>query len=160
MPDADKADRKAVKVLKGVSIYKVEGSRYWQVRVWDSERQKYIVKSTGEKSRIEARTTAMDLARTIFQNRDPVERRFSFRHFGLKAVAKGRRLVADGDRNLGTVKAMEWAIQNEEWGLLRTFGNRDVRKIKHPRFHRLHDGVGKEASRLFLIDQKLDHGGL
>jgi hypothetical protein len=37
----------AIKLYRGVSIYKVEGSENWYVCVWDRERQRYIVKTTG-----------------------------------------------------------------------------------------------------------------
>jgi len=62
---APESDLKAVKIYKGLSIYKVRGSQYWYLRLWDSDRKKYLVKSTGETSRIEARTAAIDLARTV-----------------------------------------------------------------------------------------------
>jgi hypothetical protein len=35
-----------------------------------------------------------------------------------------------GDRSNGYVKALHWSIQNEDWGLLRLFGERDVRQIR------------------------------
>jgi len=40
------------------------------------------------------------------------------------------RLEAGGERHIGTVKAIEWAIQNDDFGLLKRFGAKDVRKIK------------------------------
>jgi hypothetical protein len=71
----------------------------------------------------------VNTTRTAFQSQGSVERQFTFRHFAQRASAKGSRLVADGDRNVGTVKATEWAIHNPDWGLLKWFGNKDVRKI-------------------------------
>lgn len=122
------SDFKAVKIFNCVSIYKVRGSQYWQVRVWDSSRQKYRTRSTGETSRIEARKAASEFARSI--PREQVERQFTFRHFANKALTKAFGLVTDGNRHIGTVKAMEWAIQNSDLGLVKWFGAKDVRKIK------------------------------
>jgi hypothetical protein len=122
-------DLKAVKVVPGVSIYKVRGSQYWYVRVWDSARAKYVVRSTRETSRIEARRAAVDFARSITQSQDRVKRQFMFEHFADKTMTKASRLVAGGERHIGTVKAIEWALQDANWGLLKSFGARDVRTI-------------------------------
>ncbi|MGC1328169.1 MAG: hypothetical protein WA850_20840, partial [Xanthobacteraceae bacterium] len=110
-----------MKVYKGVSIYPIRGSQYWQVRVWDSSRQKYTTRSTGETSRIEARKVASEFALSLNQS-ERVERQLTFRHFAEKAIAKASRLVTDGERNIGTAKAMKWAIQNPDWGLVKWFG--------------------------------------
>ena len=122
-------DLKAVKIYKGLSIYKVKGSQYWYVRIWDSNRKKYLVKATGETSKIEARKAAIDLSRNGTQSQPAVEQRLTFRHFANRALTKASRLVAVGDRNIGTVKAIEWAIENPQWGLSKWFGTRDVRKL-------------------------------
>jgi hypothetical protein len=45
----------ALKLYRGVSIYQVKGSQNWYVRIWDSERQQYVVKATGEDSVARAR---------------------------------------------------------------------------------------------------------
>jgi hypothetical protein len=50
----------AIKLYRGVSIYQVDGSRNWYVRVWDRERQRYIVKATGQTSSIKAREPAKE----------------------------------------------------------------------------------------------------
>jgi hypothetical protein len=122
-------DLKAVKVVPGVSIYKVRGSQYWYVRVWDRARARYVVRSTRETSRIEARHVAIEFARSTTQSQDAVKRQFTFKHFADKTMTKVSRLAADGEKHIGTVKAIEWAIQNADWGLLKWFGARDVRTI-------------------------------
>jgi hypothetical protein len=38
----------AIKLLPGVSIYPVKNSKFWYLRIWDDEQQKYKVTSTGE----------------------------------------------------------------------------------------------------------------
>src|SRR6476620_9056864 len=114
-----KSDLKAVRIFRGLSIYKVRGSRYWYVRVWDSETKKYRVKGTGETSRIEARAAAIDFARTILQAEVQVPVEFTFKHFAIKCLANGARLAAQGDRHMATTKVIGWALQNNDWGLLR-----------------------------------------
>ena len=118
------------------------------MRIWDSDRKKYIVKGTGETSRIEAREAAIDLARSITRSQEEVERQFTFRHFANKTLTKLSRLAADGDRHIGTVKAIEWAIQNADWGLLKWFGSKDVRKITTRDFTEYMDSLAKHRSDL------------
>jgi len=124
------ADLKAVKIYKGLSIYKVRGSQFWYVRIWDSARQGYVVKGTGETSRIEARQAAIDFASSRLRSEKAVERQFTFKLFAQKTLEKGSRLVAEGERHVGTIKAIEWALQNADWGLLKRFGGKDVRKLR------------------------------
>jgi hypothetical protein len=69
-------DLAAVKIYKGVSIYKVRGSQYWYVRVWDRDRKRYLVKGTGETSVIRAREVAKDHALSLLKQEQPVERQF------------------------------------------------------------------------------------
>ena len=38
----------AVRLYKGLSLYRVANSAMWYVRVWDKKRKKYLVKSTAE----------------------------------------------------------------------------------------------------------------
>ena len=61
-PKASDDTFKAIKLYRGVSIYRVPQSRNWYVRVWDRERKRYVVKATGESSSIRARQAAQDLA--------------------------------------------------------------------------------------------------
>ena len=48
----------AIKIYKGLSIYRVNGQNFWYVRLWDGKRKKYLVKSTGFDNVIEAREAA------------------------------------------------------------------------------------------------------
>ena len=65
---------KSISIFKGVSIYRVSNSKFWYVRVWDSERKKYTVRGTGETSSILARKAAQDLAISMLKEKKPVER--------------------------------------------------------------------------------------
>ena len=89
-----------------------------------------MVKSTGEESAIKAKALAQELALSLLKAEKPVEREFTFRHFALKLLHRSRLQQGSGDRSKGYVKALHWGIQNEDWGLLRFFGERDVRQIR------------------------------
>ena len=122
-------DLSAIKVYRGVSIYKVRGSRYWYCRVWDRDKKRYIVKGTGETSVIGAREVAKDYALSLLKTERAVERKFTFNHFAIKCLSKNTAMVAEGERNIGYLKAIRWSLQNADWGLLKWFGQKDVRKI-------------------------------
>jgi hypothetical protein len=120
----------AIRLYQGLSIYRVENSTKWYVRVWDRKRKKYIVKSTGEDSAVKAKVLAQELALSLLKAEKPVEREFTFFNFALKLLHQSRLQQTSGDRSKGYVKALHWAIQNEDWGLLRFFGEKDVRQIR------------------------------
>ena len=124
----------AINLYKGLSIYKVAGSSKWYVRVWDRRTKKYLVKSTGEDSSIKARAAAQELALSLLKAEPLVESRYTFKHFALKLLHKARLQGKSGDRSDGYIKSIHWAIQNEDWGLLRHFGDMDVRTIKTPTY--------------------------
>ena len=120
----------AINLYKGLSIYKVGGSSKWYVRIWDRRTKKYLVKSTGEDSSIKARAAAQELALSLLRAEPLIESRYTFRHFALKLLHKARIQGKAGDRSDGYVKSIHWAIQNEDWGLLRHFGEMDIRQLK------------------------------
>ena len=124
----------AIRLYKGVSIYRVEKSTKWYVRVWDSKRKKYLVKSTGEDSALRARELAQELALSLLKAEKPVEREYTFRHFALKLLHRSRIQTDTGERSAGYVKALHWAVQNEDWGLLRHLGERDIRQVRTQQF--------------------------
>lgn len=142
------ADLSAIKIYRGVSIYKVSGSQYWYVRVWDKERQKYIVKGTGENSAIAAREVAKDYALSLLKQDRTVEREFTFRYFAVRLLSKATIQAEKGERNLGYVKSIRWAVQNEDWGLIRKLGQKDVRKITTRDFRDYIDDLTKSRPEL------------
>ncbi|MBM3455976.1 MAG: hypothetical protein FJX80_12660, partial [Bacteroidetes bacterium] len=70
------SDLKSIRLYKGVAIYRVSQSPNWMVRVWDSERKKYLVKTTGTALVTQAREIAKDLALTLLKQEKQVEREF------------------------------------------------------------------------------------
>ena len=71
----------AIKLYKGLSLYRVERSTKWYVRVWDKKTKKYLVKSTGEDTVIRAREVAQELALSLLKSEKPVEREYTFQPF-------------------------------------------------------------------------------
>ena len=120
----------AIQLYRGVSIYKVDGSENWYVRVWDRERQRYIVKTTGVRTAVKAREVAKEFALELLRSEKPVDREFTFRHFALKCLSNNSALVAKGERNSNYARVIQWVIQKDDWGLVRRFGQKDVRSIK------------------------------
>jgi hypothetical protein len=120
----------AIKLYKGLSIYRVANSANWYVRVWDRRSKKYIVKSTGTDSSIKARDAAQELALSLLKAEKPVEVEYLFKTYALKLLNKSRLQSQTGERSVGYMKSIQWAIQNKDWGLLDTFGNKDIRTLK------------------------------
>ena len=138
----------AINLYKGLSIYKVGGSSKWYVRIWDRRTKKYLVKSTGEDSSIKARAAAQELALSLLRSEPLIESRYTFRHFALKLLHKARLQGKSGDRSDGYVKSIHWAIQNEDWGLLRHFGEMDVRTLKTNTYQDYITQLGKKRPDL------------
>ena len=120
----------AVRLYKGLSLYRVANSSMWYVRVWDKKRKKYLVKSTAEDTLIRAREVAQELALSLLKAEKPVEKEFTFRHFALKLLHRSSLQHQTGERSHGYMKALHWAVQNEDWGLLRFFGEKEVKQIR------------------------------
>ena len=124
----------AIKIYKGLSIYRVANSPYWMVRVWGRNRKKYCTKTTGETSSILAKEAAQSLALSLLRAEKPVELEYAFHTYARKLLHKSRLQSDAGERNAQYVKTIHWAVQNADWGLLDYFGDMDVRKVKSMHF--------------------------
>ena len=69
----------AIKIYKGLSIYRVDGSMNWYVRIWDSKKKKYLVKSTGCDNVVQAREVAQELGLSLLRNAPQVENNHTFK---------------------------------------------------------------------------------
>ena len=125
----EKTRASAIKVLPGVSIYQVQNSPYWFVRVWNRQTKKYAVKSTGQTSQILARQAAQELAVALLGDRQAVDRNFQFQTYCDRLLKKEQAITAKGDRSVGSFKAMKWCIQNPDWGLIITHRKNVMRLI-------------------------------
>jgi integrase len=120
----------AIRLYKGLSIYRVANSPNWMVRVWDRKRKKYLVKSTGQSSSILAKEAAQDLAVALMRAEVPVDLDYAFKTFAQKLLRRSTVQAENGERNRQYVKTMHWAILNADWGLLDYFSDKDVRQIR------------------------------
>lgn len=120
----------AIKLYKGLSIYRVAKSRFWYVRIWDRTRKKYLVKSTGEDTVIRARMVAQELALSLLRSERVTDTQYQIKTYAIKMLNKSKVQAADGERSIGYMKSIHWAIQNEDWGLVKWFGPKDVRKLR------------------------------
>jgi hypothetical protein len=100
------------------------------VRIWDRTRKKYLVKSTGEDSVIRAREVAQELALSLLRAERVTDTQYQFRTYAIKMLNKSKVQADGGERSVGYMKSTHWAIQNEDWGLVRWFGPKDVRKLR------------------------------
>jgi hypothetical protein len=148
MSPVPRTPNSAIKLYRGVSIYQVKGSQNWYVRVWDSERKKYVVETTGVRTAIKAREIAKEFALELLKTKPAVDREFTFRHFAIKCLSQSSGLVEKGKRNSNYARTIKWAIQNEDWGLVRHFGPRDVRSLKTNDFRTYIENLGQSRPHL------------
>jgi len=121
---------KITRISPGVAIYKVHASPYWQARIWDLRASRYVVRSTKETAKLEARKVAVELAYEFRGPDRPAAREFSFKYYATRLVANARRLVESGERKPDFVRNSCLFLDNDTWGLVRHFGPRDVRELK------------------------------
>nr|WP_281721635.1 tyrosine-type recombinase/integrase [Nitrosomonas nitrosa] len=121
-----------IKIRRGLAIYKVGASPYWQCRMRISRTGGYICRSTQEISRIEARKSAEELYNSILQQHVTlaVLQEHTFDYFASKLIAKQYELAKRGVCSPKLAKSDEWLINNQTVGLLKFFGDRDITQIR------------------------------
>lgn len=119
-------------IRKGVYIYKVNLSPYWRARIWIPAQGKYLVRSTKEKSSIEAGRAAEELASSLFNRGDlnSVPKSRTFETYAEKLIEVQRGKLKLGQIHRGTAQGDEYTIRNNAWGLIAYFGRRDISTIK------------------------------
>ena len=110
---------------KGLAILMYARSPYWYVRLRDPIKGSYVLRSTKETSRVEAREAAEEFAETFRSkaNSDHAKKKAtSFEHYAKKlmGVQKGKSKWSDGDNKL---------LNRSKDGLICYFGKYDVSKI-------------------------------
>lgn len=141
-------DGEIIKLGEGVAIYKTVASQFYQARIWDSARKRYIVRSTKESSRIKARAAAWEIQRDLLNGQPKVDREYTFSYYADRLIEKGNRLVANGERNKNYNRTMKLFLDNDDWGLVRRFGIRDVRHLKTRDYQEFIDELSKRRSDL------------
>ena len=120
---------KVVRLRRGLALYQTHASPYYFARILDPRTHRYKVRSTKETSRIQARRAAEELAQQICSPDAPAPREFSFRTYAKRFIQKGQQLVEAGERNANYIRTTRLFLDNDDWGLVRHFGSRDVREL-------------------------------
>ncbi|MFN9008519.1 MAG: integrase [Hyphomonadaceae bacterium] len=141
-------DGEIITIQRGLAIYKVNASPYWQARIRDPRIRRYVVRSTQETSRVKAKQVARELAFDLLGTEKRVEREFSFRYYANRLISKGQRMVANGERNANYVRTMHLFLNNTEWGLIKTFGHKDIRELKTRDYQEMMDSLSRKRSDL------------
>jgi integrase len=120
---------KIIKLRRGLALYQTYASPYYFARILDPRSHRYKVRSTKETSRLEARKVAEELAQKICSKEAPAEREFSFKTYAQRLILRGEQLAQSGERNKNYIRTTKLFLNNDDWGLVRQFGSRDVRDL-------------------------------
>jgi hypothetical protein len=60
----------------------------------------------------------------------PSEPEFSFKYYAQRYVEKAKRQAERGERNANYIRTATVALDNDDWGLIRHFAQRDMRQLK------------------------------
>jgi integrase len=120
---------KIIRIRRGLALYQTHASPYYFARILDPRSHQYKVRSTKETSRVEARKAAEELAAKICAPDAPAEREYSFKTYAQRFVLKGKQLAESGERNANYIRTSRVFLDNDDWGLVRHFGQRDVREL-------------------------------
>jgi hypothetical protein len=141
-------DGEIITIQRGLAIYKVYASPFWQARIRDPRIRRYVVRSTEETSRIKAKQVAREIAFDLLGTEKRVEREYSFRYYASRLMAKGERLVSNGERNANYIRTAKLFLNQAEWGLVKAFGHRDIRDLKTRDYQEFMDALSRKRSDL------------
>ena len=107
-------------VEKGLSIYKTGRSKFWQSRLWDRRRNKYVTKTTGETDRQEATIAARNWKDSYLQKTSS----------HLVSVATSKDAFEYYARMIPVTSKDDWVIlKRPNDGILAHFGNFNVKSV-------------------------------
>ena len=133
---------------RGVAIYRTYATPYWQARIWTLG--PVATSSAPPRRRASSRPARLRMrSRTSFREPNraaPAE--FSFKTYAGKTIARGRQLVESGERNENYIRTTQLFLDNDDWGLVRQFGNRDVRELKTRDYQLFLDGLARRRPDL------------
>ena len=139
---------KIERLSRGVAIYRTLASPYWLARIWDPRAGRYVVRSTKETGKLKARQVADEIAHDLKEPHRAAPPEFSFKTYAGKTIARGRQLVESGERNANYIRTTQLFLDNDDWGLVRHFGHRDVRELKTRDYQLFLDGLAKRRPDL------------
>ena len=116
-------------IRRGLAIYQTHASPFYFARILDPRVRKYVVRSTKETSRIEAREAAEELA-TKLLSRVKVRVEHSFNHYAARMLKRATIEMKQGSKNPKYYRVSSGSLENPEWGLRTFFSGMDIREIK------------------------------
>ena len=124
-------DGETVEIRRGLHIYKVHASPFWRVRIRDPRNGKYVVRSTKEESKLEARKVAEEVFNNLFDkgSLSVVPREYTFEYFAEQVIKEAHHDVGAGNRREGYVANTKFPLFHKQWGLVAEFGKKDVRTL-------------------------------
>jgi hypothetical protein len=124
--------KKTIKHLRrGLSIYKTGRSPFWHARIYDAAKQKYVVRTTKETSRLEAAEVAEEIVEAYKKKQNAahaVTKDRSFDHYA-KLLSDMTKQRAKSTRNKYAFNDQAKILFREKDGLVSYFGQHDVGKI-------------------------------
>ena len=89
------------KITKGIAIYQTGASPFWFARIWDARNQKYRVRSTKERLKIDAIEEAYRIAEGLGSEnkRFPTPDKFAFSLFANDLIQLQQAQVRRGERS-------------------------------------------------------------
>ena len=123
-----------LKILrKGVSIYKTESSPFWYSRIWINSKNKYLVRSTQEVSRVDAIESVAEIVMKLQEDPEntslgKVMSSLMFSHFA-ESLMKQQSAMSGKSRSPRFARDDENIIQRKGDGLIAYFGSRNINDI-------------------------------
>ena len=72
-------------------------------------------------------------------------REYSFKTYAQRFVLKGKQLAESGERNANYIRTSRLFLDNDDWGLVRHFGQRDVQGTHDTRLAAVHGEPAAQA---------------
>lgn len=115
---------------KGLYLYKTGRSPFYFVKIWMPKLKKYMVKSTKEKSRLDARTVAEELFQKVkgSLNFDATPDDFLFNNY-IDLLLKQNKQMSGKSRSKFFGRDDEVRIEREEDGIRSYFGDKDITAV-------------------------------
>jgi hypothetical protein len=125
-------DGDIVQIRRGLAIYKVKASPFYKVRILNPlGKPKYVVRSTKERSRIQARIVAEELAAEITKRPilSSVNQNETFGYYARVFLKNAKQEGERGVRSSRFYDNERYILENRSWGLLNHFEKISVKKI-------------------------------
>jgi len=118
-------------IRRGLSIFKTGRSPYWHAQIYDSSERKYVVRTTKERKKIEARAVAEEIFDTHMKKRNASfaeTKKRSFEHYAAKLDASAK-VLSKSKRKPYAYRDQHKILYREGDGLVSHFGKYDISKI-------------------------------